>query len=240
MSDRASPKPGTMADFKARREAYRMVERLEETGGAAQWFLEEGKGKQAVKALAPTLESIEKNPHAARAIEVRAPGMLQAARETLAAAKAEAPYEVTKTKSGPWMGDGFTETKLEFGKSDMGHHYRMHRATSNSENNPEWSAAFATEKAAIGAGRAAQAREIGPARERVEVPQTPRGRHAEALTKLGEARRFIQENQRVGGGGEWATAAKHKAFVALSAAANTRTQSLDRSRANARNVGIER
>lgn len=159
-------KPGTMADFKQRREAYRLQGELHDRGVDAKAALDAGFPKAASEELRPVLSAVDKNPHAARVVEARAPGMLHAARELYAEAKAAAPYEVTRTRSAGALSDGYTETQLEFGRSDKGHHYRLHRSTYNSENDAQWSRPLPSERAAHAAGHAAQDRWLGEDRQR--------------------------------------------------------------------------
>lgn len=235
-------KPGTAADFKQRREAYQMPERLRDSADAASFHLENDRGKQAVKALAPTMEAIERNPHAARVIEKREPSMLEAAREFYQRAKEAAPYEVRHTHSGGRVSDGYTSAELEFGKSDKGHHYRLHRETQSWHNDPSWSRPLASEDAARAAGRSAQRSALGgePIGKHPAPERTPRGQHAEALQKAAAHRQLVQANSAGKRDADWAEAAKHKAVLAVSEAVKTRTEAMERAPTQTRYRGQER
>lgn len=196
MSEAPTPKPGTVAAFKQRHEAYALTRNGPDVIDASRSSLYDGFARAASADVGDWLKALEKNPEAQRMVKARAPGLIKEAQglkaEADQLAREEARFRVTTTDRGEWrMGmDGGTEARLSFGKSQEGHHYRLETATYNSERDGGWTAPFRTEEAARAAGYAAVGNALGEQmpRPRDDVRQTSRGRHAELLNNAAQSR----------------------------------------------------
>ena len=176
------PRPGTAAAFKQRREAYAIASSIREQINDARYDLNlRGAASEAATQLEGILHRVERNPEAQRVLAVRAPAALDIAKGLHEQAKAEIPSEVRTTSRTDWRSDGYKETRLEFGQSQKGHHYRMDVATPGYEVERSWSIPFRTEAAARAVGRALEGREHGDYMRHQQPAPTQRSDHAAAM-----------------------------------------------------------
>lgn len=187
-----APRPGSVEAFKQRHEAYALVRGMPEILEDARSRLAYGQPKIAGDDVEWLMGRIERNPEARRMADARHPNWAKEATDIAATATSEARHQVDLVKRGEWTPDHGLETRLDIGKSDQGWHYQLHVNRQNWENDPSWSRAFPTQKAAEGAGWGSQAREHGWEMRHADVPQTLRGRHAELLSQAAESRREAQ------------------------------------------------
>lgn len=167
------PRPGGVAAFMQRREAYELTRSFRDTVADARAMSDGGLHKQAANKLGATLDAISQNPEAARMMEPRAAELAQA-RTLMRSAQQQAKAQVETVQVGQWFTrDGHMETRLSFGRSEAGHHYRLERATPSSEGGGAWSKPFASAELAERVGRAMEARAHNPGPDRPQQRATP-------------------------------------------------------------------
>lgn len=132
-----TPKPGSVAAFKQRAEAYRMTRELPGGQEYAGMMWSVGRPRDAAEEIGAHVDSIRANPVAVAMVEKAHPGLLALAEADRKQYATEAKEQIDIVKMGQWSStmDGSYETRILVGKSDRGFHPAVEKSFQGGDSN---------------------------------------------------------------------------------------------------------